>query len=278
MLDETGWDFLVLHGTDDDGVRWILRKPRRPGVAASVAAEGRLLALVRDRFPVPVPRWRFADPELIAYPRLAGEPAASENVLTFQLHWRIDRGNPPHSYVEALGQCMAVLHATTVASAAQCGIPVRRPDEVRTRFAEHLALGRAELGMHSTWWERGRRWLDNDGLWSERTVLVHGDLHPGHTLVDDAGHLVGVLDWTDAEVGDPGTEFIEAARKFGPPVLDGLLAAYAAHGGPAWPGLRQHVQEGIAFAPLSLGVLGLTSEQERYVHAARTRLGVPTTG
>ncbi|MDQ1041582.1 macrolide phosphotransferase [Streptomyces sp. V3I8] len=278
VLDETGWDFRVLHGVDTGGARWILRVPRRPDVAAAVDVEARLLALVRDRLPVAVPHWRIADRELVAYPRLAGEPAASEDVVTFRLHWRIDRQNPPQSYVEALGRCMAALHATPVEEAAATGIPVRRLDGVRARFGEQLVLGRAELGMHDTWWGRGRRWLDDDALWSPRSVLVHGDLHPGHTLVDDTGNLVGVLDWSDAEVGDPGTEFVEAARKFEPSMLDDLLAAYAAHGGQTWPGLARHVREGIAFAPLTLGVLGLTSDQERYVEAARARLGVLTHG
>ena len=32
---------------------------------------------------------------------------------------------------------------------------------------------------------------------AEDCVLTHGDLHSRHTLVDDAGHLVGVIDWGD---------------------------------------------------------------------------------
>ncbi|MHA6757969.1 macrolide 2'-phosphotransferase [Streptacidiphilus sp. PAMC 29251] len=277
-LDETGWDFLVLHGVTADGTPWILRRPRRSDAAAAIGNEKRLLEMLYGQLPVAIPEWRFADDELIAYRRLAGEPAASEDVVSFQLNWRIDRTEPPHGFVEPLGHCMAVLHSTPVGMAAAAGVPVRSPDEVRERFGRQLETGRAELGLHPSWLARGQRWLERDNLWSDRTVLIHGDLHPGHTLVDSDGFLVGILDWTDAEVGDPGMEFIEAARKFEPPMLDELLDSYSRHGGPAWSGLRRHVVEGIAFAPLALGVLGLTSDKPRYVEAARRTLGIPTTG
>ncbi|MDG6106952.1 macrolide 2'-phosphotransferase [Dactylosporangium aurantiacum] len=277
-VDDTGWDFVVVHVDGDDGRPWILRAPRRPGAGATVRAEQRLLELLRGRFPVAIPDWRYADETFIAYPRLPGEPAAAEDPVTFELRWRIDRQRPPRHYLLALGQCMARLHATDTHAAAGTGIPVRAPDTIRARFAGHLAFGAAELGMHATWLERGRRWLDDDALWSPRVVLIHGDLHPGHTLVGEDGTLLAVLDWTDAEVGDPGQEFVEAARKFPAHVLDELIGAYVGSGGPSWPGLRGHVVEAIAFAPLALAVLGAEAGQQRYVDKARAVLGVPTAG
>jgi macrolide phosphotransferase len=276
VLDDTGWDFIVVHATADDGSPWILRVPRRADVTALARAEQQLLALLRGRFAISIPDWQLADAELIAYPRLAGEPAASEDPVTFQLHWRIDRADPPGQYVEALGQFMAELHRTAVAEAAAAGIPVRAPADVRSRFARQLDFGASELGIHGTWLDRGRRWLERDDLWADAMVLIHGDLHPGHTLVDDDGTLLGVLDWTDAEVGDPGQEFVEAARKFEPSMLDQLIDSYSRHGGPVWPGLRAHVVEAIAFAPLALGMLGVEAGKQRYIDNARSRLGVPT--
>lgn len=276
VLDDNGWDFRVVHAVARDGLAWVLRVPRRPEIVTAAAAEGLLLAVLRDRFTVAIPDWRVADSELIAYPRLAGEPAVWENPQTYELHWRIDRRNPPTSYVTALGEFMAELHSTPTADVAATGIPFHSAGEVRTRFGAQLAVGAAELGIHPTWQERGQHWLDRDELWAETTVLIHGDLHPGHTLVDDDGVLLGILDWTDAEIGDPGTEFVEAARKFEPAMLDQLIDSYERHGGPVWPGLRAHVNEAIAFAPLALGVLGLEAGKQRYVQAARTSLGIPT--
>jgi macrolide phosphotransferase len=275
VLDESGWDFFVVRAISDDGQPWILRRARRPEMAAAVEAEARVLSLVAPRLPVAVPEWVSADPELIAYPMLPDEPAASEDPGTYELHWRIDRERPPEAYTNDLGRLMATLHAMPVAQFKETGIPVRDPADVRDQFARRLEIGRSELSMHPTWFDRGRRWVEDDRLWSVRTVLIHGDLHPGHTLVNSAGAITGVLDWTDAEIGDPGQEFVEASRKFEPPVWDLLVASYQRSGGPSWPGLGEHVRNGIAFAPLALGVLGLTSDQPRYVAAARRKLSVP---
>ncbi|AWK12262.1 macrolide 2'-phosphotransferase [Streptomyces spongiicola] len=273
-LDDTGWDFHVVRVLGRDGTPWILRRARRPGLAAAIEAESRVLGLLGPRLPVAVPQWAVAGPDLIAYPMLPGEPAASEDTRTRELHWRIDRANPPERYVDALAGLMAVLHRTELGELRGTGVPVRDPRAVREAFRTRLETGRAELGMHRSWWDTGLRWLADDRLWSPRCVFIHGDLHPGHTLVDEDGRLTGVLDWTDAEIGDPGQEFVEAARKFDPPTWDLLLKAYRDHGGPAWPGLREHVLNAIAFAPLALGVLGLERGQPRYVEMARERLGV----
>lgn len=273
VLDDTGWDFHVVRVLGRDGTAWILRRARRADLAAAIEAESRVLRLVGPCLPVAVPQWAVAGPDLIAYPMLPGEPAASEDVRTHELHWRIDRTDPPERYVDALARLMAVLHGTDLRELRDTGIPVRGPDAVREVFRTRLEIGRTELGMHKSWWDRGLRWLAEDRLWSPQAVLIHGDLHPGHTLVDSDGDLTGVLDWTDAEIGDPGQEFVEAARKFDPPTWNRLMEGYRRHGGPAWPGLREHVLNAIAFAPLALGVLGLTSSQPRYVEMARQRMG-----
>jgi aminoglycoside phosphotransferase (APT) family kinase protein len=38
-----------------------------------------------------------------------------------------------------------------------------------------------------------------------RTALVHADLGPDHLLVAD-GRIIGIIDWTDAEIGDPALD------------------------------------------------------------------------
>ncbi len=37
-------------------------------------------------------------------------------------------------------------------------------------------------------------------------MLVHGDLHSRHLLVDDGGRLVGLIDWGDACLADPSVD------------------------------------------------------------------------
>jgi len=276
-VDETGWDFLVVQATAVDGTPWILRVPRRPPVVKAAMAEAKLIATLRGRLPVAVPDFRIVTPDLIAYPRLAGEPAGAGNPRTGPLTWCIDPANPPEALVRALGRVVAQLHTTPVSEVAETGIPVRSPDDARTAFAQRLQFGQTELGMHPSWLERGRRWLDDDRLWAESMVLIHADLHPGHTLVDGTGTLTGILDWTDAEVGDPGQEFLVVARTFGQVMFDRLVDVYHEYGGPAWPGLRGHVREALAFWPLERATKAAGLGMPHLFDEARTRYSIPTT-
>ena len=48
------------------------------------------------------------------------------------------------------------------------------------------------------------RWLvENRPPEPGRLVLCHGDLHPGNLLVDEAGNVTAVLDWTVATLAEP---------------------------------------------------------------------------
>ncbi|WP_174184801.1 MULTISPECIES: macrolide 2'-phosphotransferase [Nocardia] len=276
VVDDNGWDFRVIHATDADGVAWVLRAPRRAETVRAIAREGRILEILQGRFDVAIPRWRFGDDDLIAYPRLPGEPVAWEDPKTYELQWRFDRRDPPKHYIDALGKFMAALHSTPLADAEAAGIPVRSSAAARADLADQLAFAATELDMHTTWRERGARWLERDDLWPESMALIHGDLHPGHELVDADNVLLGIIDWTDAEISYVAKEFVEAARKFEPPVLDELFDAYERHGGEAGPGPRTHAAEAIAFAPLALAVLGLESGKTRYVDAARLYFRAPS--
>ena len=73
-MNESGMDFLVGFAEEaGTGARWILRKPRRPDVLDRADNEARVLKLIQSHLSVDVPDWRIYTPELIAYPRLAGD-------------------------------------------------------------------------------------------------------------------------------------------------------------------------------------------------------------
>lgn len=44
--------------------------------------------------------------------------------------------------------------------------------------------------------------------WAGRPVWMHGDLMPGNVLVDENGHLTGVIDFGSLAVGDPAPDLI----------------------------------------------------------------------
>ena len=76
---------------------------------------------------------------------------------------------------------------------------------------EHQEAGRALLGQVA-----GRT----------PVTLVHGDLGPAHLLSQD-GALTGVIDWTDARLGDPALDLAWVLYGSPEPFAEALATTYA---------------------------------------------------
>jgi aminoglycoside phosphotransferase (APT) family kinase protein len=57
-------------------------------------------------------------------------------------------------------------------------------------------------------------------------VLVHGDLHLRHLLVDEQARATGVIDWGDTCFADPAVDLSLAYAAFNGAARDAMLAAY----------------------------------------------------
>ncbi|MFC5802628.1 macrolide 2'-phosphotransferase [Streptomyces formicae] len=271
-VDDTGWDFHVTHIRAADGTPWILRQPRRPEVSEQLAVEGAVLAAVRDRVPVPVPDWRLHTPDLVAYPRLPGEPAGSEDPDTLVYGWSMDPLARPDRYLEPLARSLVAVHSTPLDG---MGRPTD-PEAVRTGIAEKLARARAEVQLPASRLRRWQDWLDDDRMWPGRLVLVHGDVHPGHTLVmrppSGPPVLSGLLDWANAGVGDPAADFVDMLYAGGPGVLDRLLDAYRSAGGEVRDGMRSHILARASFLWVHVALRGLDTGRPAWVETALRRM------
>jgi len=242
-FDQMGLDFLVVHATDPSGAPWIVRTPRRPDVYESSLVEARVLRLVAPRLlPVLVPDWRIHDREIIAYPRLEGTPAVT--LETGEPTWNIvDPANPQDSFVESFADMLARMQTVSLEEATRAGVPVKPIDETREHLASAMQATREALSPSDALWARWQRWLENDALWPEHLAMTHGDLHPGHMLVDADARLVGVLDWTEAKFTDPSMDFAMFFGCFGKAALEKLIARFEASGGKTWPALAEHAEE-----------------------------------
>jgi aminoglycoside phosphotransferase (APT) family kinase protein len=244
-LDPSGLDFLALHADDADGVPWIVRAPRRPEVAAAAAVEAKILAIVRPHLPVAVPDWRVCTPELIAYPRIAGTPAVTLD--TGAPVWnRIDPAAPSDVFLDSYADALAALQAVPASA-----LPADLIDTIaaaRARLDRAARLARDLLEPAAPTWERWQRFVAGD-TWPEHVALGHGDLHPGHMLLDDAGRLVGIIDWTEARVTDPGVDLAVIAGCFGRGALERLVPRLERCGVRTWPRLVDHAVERWAMSP-----------------------------
>ncbi|SFS31120.1 macrolide 2'-phosphotransferase [Saccharopolyspora flava] len=271
-VDETGWDFRVGHAVDAEGTRWVLRVPRRREVRDLIEGERRLLDHLRPRLPVAVPDWEICTPELIAYRRLPGRPLGPEHPRTLEYQWW---RQPAEDYFDDLGAVIAELHRTQVDAVARLGVPVSGHRDLREEADDHLGRAENVLVVPGEKVARWRSWIHDDAYWSGAADLrlVHADLHPGHTLVDESGRLTGVLDFTDAAVDDPALDFTAAHNAFGERGLSRLVAAYAQAGGRVRAEFVSHVRLLSEFRfSVSLGVYAVETGRGGFLDIAQRRL------
>jgi aminoglycoside phosphotransferase (APT) family kinase protein len=217
-----GWDFDCFRFRGGDGRARVARVPARRDVVPSLEAEVAFLAalppplaalapaperLLPAAGPLPVP--------VLVYPALPGVPLGS-------LPPAPEDGT---ALAPALGAALARLHRWTApvpcpGTRQPAGVGV----EARLR-AERAAWRNAETGGAPPV-ELVLAVLEAPAHDAPATVTVHGDLDPGHVLVDpDTRRLTGILDWTDAEPGDPALDHAALAASRGPAFAAALREA-----------------------------------------------------
>lgn len=68
--------------------------------------------------------------------------------------------------------------------------------------------------------------LSDDANFSFSPTLVHADLGPEHILCRPSSEIAGVIDWSDARVGDPALDFAWLLHSLGESFAGSLLDAY----------------------------------------------------
>jgi aminoglycoside phosphotransferase (APT) family kinase protein len=227
-IDE-GWDSAVF---EVDG-EWIVRVPRRDEVLLWLRREAALLPVLAPALPLPVPRFEVVEDSgplaFVAYGKLEGEP----------LDGSAARAPPGPSLARQLGAFLTALHSFPLGKVVQAGFADTRAAgwlEQQREFArrcEHEAIPLLEederLRARSLFAEFLSRWDSRLEL-----VFVHGDLGPAHILWSGST-VSGVIDWSDARVGDPALDFAWLLHGTGAAFADALLGAYSGvETGPAF--------------------------------------------
>lgn len=272
--EEIGLDFRVAIASATDGDDWVLRIPRRPDVLQRAAVEQELLAMVGPRLDIAVPDWRISTAELIAYPLLPGTPGlslAADGTVT----WQVEMSSTV--YAASLGTAVAHLHALDADAAAATGIEVRSPDRVREAWRADLDRVAAAFEISPALRTRWDAWLAEDSYWPQHSVLTHGELYPGHTLVQGE-EISAIIDWTTAAIGDPAKDLM-FHQSFAPPeVFDLAVEAYERGGGTVWPRLAEHCAEMFSAGAIGYGIYALDAGEEAHREAAAAALNPPPAG
>jgi aminoglycoside phosphotransferase (APT) family kinase protein len=221
-----GWDNTV-YRIGDRSVRFPRRATALPGFRRELA----VLPLVAGRLPLPVPspRWVGTDDD----PRQPWPFAVVRFVPGRELAEVAPADLARRPAAAALGAFLAALHAPATRDLVtgvelpldpmQRALPGARLEQTRTQLA-----GLAEAGLWSGDPAVDRLLRDGARLAPPAAppVLVHGDLHVRHLLLDDAGEASGVIDWGDVCLGDPAVDLALAYAAFTGEARAALIDAY----------------------------------------------------
>lgn len=265
---EMGLDFRVVIAQDTAGEKWVLRIPRFAGVMQRAAVEARLLHLVKDHLDIAVPDWRIHSEHLIAYPLLPGEPGLELDQKGEPV-WLAEISST--EYAQSLGALLAQLHQIPVELASGTGVTVHNPEQTRTAWHADVAKVTAEFTVAPALLDRWRKWLADDSYWPEHSVLTHGEIYPGHTLVKN-NQITGVIDWTTAAVGDPARDLMFQQAMATPEAFQVTVDRYRQNGGTIWPRLAEHCAEMFATSPLGYGLYALETGSDTHLAAAAAGL------
>ncbi|MEV4636563.1 phosphotransferase [Actinoplanes sp. NPDC049548] len=173
-------------------------------------AEARLLELVAGVSPVPVPRPVFVDAGCLAYRWLPGVPLLSVA--------------PPAGVARRLGELLAALQA--VPRERVMGVVEVDDTPPAEWLTEAMEVWPTVAGHVPEAHRPAVEAFLAEAAPAPATRLAfsHQDLGAEHVLVDPgSGTITGVVDWSDAAVGDPARDFGLILRDLGPEALTEAL-------------------------------------------------------
>jgi aminoglycoside 2''-phosphotransferase len=217
----SGWEFdAYLTG---DG--WVFRFPRRAEYAGRFERDRSVHELVAGPLaPVAVPRVELLGSGGPAFPY----PFAGHQLVPgVEADDAVIRRNP--RFAAELGAAITAIHSVPAAAARAAG--VGRDDEGAEDWLREVREVAHRLDGLGSSTDVALDWVRRAGVppapYPGPDVLLHNDLCPDHILCDPTtGRLTGIIDWTDAALGDPALDFAGMAAWWGWSLVEDALAHY----------------------------------------------------
>ena len=191
---------------------WILRFPRRKAVLSNLKKEARLssfLIPLLEETGVSIPHYSIISPpkdcafpySFGAYPMISGISGGTH--IRPATDWS--------RFARTLGNFLTTLHSIPTSSIRDLGVHERRPLECLqwldqkadiTRFINSI---KDEALLSNIQWFQSKPPEPYSGL----LRFTHDDLSPEHILINpNDGAITGIIDWEDATIGDPVSDFV----------------------------------------------------------------------
>ncbi|MFC0625854.1 phosphotransferase [Kribbella deserti] len=201
-IDDNGWDSRAW----TDG-HWLYREPRRPEVTPRLQAEAVLLPWLAPHLPLPVPV-----PELTAsgvrHRLLLGQPLEDAPVG------------------EALGRFLCALHGVDPVEAVKHSAEDYETAQADRRAVQARMAAEVLPRLPAAYRARGEDLLAEVAEVPSDGRLIHADLGPEHILVTDT-QVTGVIDWTDAHIGDPALDLAWLLHGAPRVIAEGVARTYS---------------------------------------------------
>lgn len=222
-----GWDSWVYTASHRDGTPFILRFPKRAGVARRLQREIILLPVLAPRLRLAIPQFRLiGKPDsgyphpFVGYARLPGRPA-------------IDVDPAGRNAVElgaVLGTFLGTLHDFPVEDARKFGVE-DGVEEEDGEIAAKIETAQVQLTQFGDLLDETTRNRIHATLHApapmqlEEQCMLHNDFYPEHLLVEESS-LSGVIDWGDVAIADPARDLAGLFSWLGTPCLHSGIATY----------------------------------------------------
>jgi aminoglycoside 2''-phosphotransferase len=201
-----GWEYLILDVNGD----YIFRLPLHQDHDDRLKNEVSLVNSLSKIISAPIPYYEFIwqsdqnSPVFAGYRKLRGVACNSRN---FKKSW-IENAS------RDLGRFLSELHNVPSSSPVTSALHKYSSEEWTRRFRK----SHSEVKKFAYPLIRKKYHSECEQVWSSldsklhkakfKPSVIHGDLMGGNILADPlSGHLTGIIDWSDAQLGDPAYDF-----------------------------------------------------------------------
>lgn len=221
----SGWEFDAFLTADG----WVFRFPRRAECAALFEPERRVHRLVAAALPagVAIPQVQHMGEPTPGFPYVFAGHRCVQGVAADTLGVALIP-----ILARALGAALGAIHAIPEQEARAAGVVEMDEDDVGRQawLASGIRVA-SELRGRDPIVDQALTWIGQLQLPPIRFAgplrFIHHDLSPEHVIVDaDSGHLAGILDWTDAILGDAARDFVFLVTWRGWEFAEQVLCSY----------------------------------------------------
>lgn len=196
---------------------WVLRFPQNEEAAESVLRESRLLPELDPTLPIEIPRFSFMAPNPLGLGVFCGYRLVPGESLSPR-EWRVRGLTRGPGVVRQIAEVLDALHAFPVERARDLKVPEW---DLRGDFTDGLDQLRAEVvplltdREAATLLDAWARYLAEDRNFAYSPTFTHADVCVEHLLVG-GDEISGLIDFGDAEIGDPDYDLSYLWAQAGP--------------------------------------------------------------